>query len=211
MNYYLTLNLTKLPYVTEKRVEIDGELQQCVVIPINAGQVKRSAKGEPLLGIRMIEIEPNAALQTHQVVFQIRDPEKKVRLCRHELYAGFARLYSDEIKKNASENNMTDFLATGVICLDDIAPDDIIKEPRTGKRYVKVTFKKTPVLDAFKNSHELIVKKENGDIRVGLFREWPTEGYTYTVSETASNNDDTAIENTLKPVETPQKIDGIKF
>ena len=68
-------------------------------------------------------------------------------------------------------NNMTQLYCEGRLFIDSIAREDIKTDQRTGRKYVDFTFRKSRLLDAFGNSHEVVVKTDYGEHQIGVARQ----------------------------------------
>lgn len=95
---------------------------------------------------------------------------------------------------------------TGSICISDIPRKCIKIDNETGKKYLDTIFQKLPQLDIHMNTHQLVVRTQNGsEVEIGRFKEWVMEGTNPQSAPTQQNTQP----NNQKP--TPESIDGIKF
>lgn len=220
MNYIVSLFLTDLPFVTEEMRMVNGTEKRCLVIPTDEAQLVRSGKGTWCLKMAMMEKQPDAMHRTHRLSVMYRnngEVEKAKRLGYYDklerIGHSFIRDISEGMKKNR-QNDMTPIVCTGTILLDDIKPEDITTDPRTGKRYVRFTFRKMQYLDDFRNSHELAVVNEYGEHQIGIAREWreATEQATRISGVQARINPQSAAQdNRPEQKVIPTNIDGYKF
>lgn len=98
-------------------------------------------------------------------------------------------------------------LWTGVLSIDEIPKHYILEYPDSGKKYIKVKFKKLKKTDVFMNTHILVLDSQDGSqIEVGRFREWKKQGEVIK-NETPSQE----IHDTPVNQRTPESIDGLKF
>lgn len=216
MDFFGRVTLSSLPFVTERREVVNGKEQVCLLIPTEEAQLKRSKRGEYGFNFRLKEVGPNPLMHSHRMslVYRTKDDaykSQKENTFNEAADIGFMRPLDERTyKKKDRTNNMTSILATGVICLSDITPDDIETDPRTGKKYLRTTFKKMQLLDDFNNSHELVVSRPDGDIPIGLYREWP--GASEQLSRIgAMQPKQVQKTDSPPPKEIPTKIDGLVF
>lgn len=96
---------------------------------------------------------------------------------------------------------------TGTICVDDIPEQHILQYPDSGKKYIKVRFKKLDKLDIFMNTHTLIIDAKDGSqIEIGRFREWKKNGEVIKNGMPPQGIHDTPVNQ-----RTPESIDGLRF
>ena len=96
---------------------------------------------------------------------------------------------------------------TGSICISDIPENHILEYPDSGKKYVKVRFKKMDKLDLYMNTHTLIIDTKDGSqIEIGRFREWKKNGEVIKNEIPPQEIHDTPVNQ-----RTPESIDGLLF
>lgn len=97
----------------------------------------------------------------------------------------------------------------GSICVDDIDAKSIITDQNTGKKKINVRLKKTPRMDVYNNTHELVMITNNGDeLQIGLFKEF----HAIDGVKPMPNINPEEIHNTgVNQRQTPDEINGIKF
>lgn len=96
---------------------------------------------------------------------------------------------------------------TGSICTSDIPENHILEYPDSGKKYVKVRFKKMDKLDLYMNTHTLIIDTKDGSqIEIGRFREWKKQGEVVKNEIPPQEIHDTPVNQ-----RTPESIDGLRF
>ncbi len=92
----------------------------------------------------------------------------------------------------------------GTICVDDIPRDAIQTESCTGKKFINTFFCKLERLDAYMNTHKLvIVRKEGAEIEIGRFREFRKDGGSGPILQQERIS-------TANP-QPPEEINGIRF
>lgn len=96
---------------------------------------------------------------------------------------------------------------TGSICISDIPENHIHEYPDSGKKYVRVRFKKMDKLDIYMNTHTLIIDAKDGSqIEIGRFREWKKQGEVIKNEIPPQEIHDTPVNQ-----RTPESIDGLLF
>lgn len=96
---------------------------------------------------------------------------------------------------------------TGSICISDIPENHILEYPDSGKKYVKVRFRKMDKLDIYMNTHTLIIDTKDGSqIEIGRFREWKKQGEVIRNEIPPQEIHDTPVNQ-----RTPESIDGLRF
>lgn len=96
---------------------------------------------------------------------------------------------------------------TGSICISEIPEHHILEYPDSGKKYVKVRFKKIKKLDVYMNTHTLIIDTKDGSqIEIGRFREWKKQGEVIKNEIPPQEIHDTPVNQ-----RTPESIDGLRF
>lgn len=96
---------------------------------------------------------------------------------------------------------------TGSICISEIPENHILEYPDSGKKYVKVRFKKMDKLDIYMNTHTLIIDAKDGsEIEIGRFREWKKQGEVVKNEMPPQEIHDTPVNQ-----RTPESIDGLRF
>lgn len=217
MDYFGTLLLSNFPLAYEKMLPVgdDGVEEKCLVIPISRGQLVRTKFGDWAVNIKLTACEPDAEKRTHRIKLAYRNSAARVRAKEEGVWSksqnlGYLFVLVDDISKRLNRtNNMTPILCTGALCLDDIRPDDIVQDAKTGKRYVRFTFRKTQYLDKFGNSHEVVIVDDKGENQIGLAREWPmAKEQMERIGAFHSPVEPTAAPTTPT---TPTSIDGYKF
>lgn len=142
MNYLAYLFLNHLYSVTEEIRFVDGKEQPCLVIPAESNQLKRGKRGNWLMVLRLREKPPNASMKTHRlelVVLNRSEVERMRSLGILDRANDVGHVYAIDNspeKKIDRTNNATDIVCKGVIVLDDIPTDLIIRNSNSGKRYV---------------------------------------------------------------------------
>lgn len=96
----------------------------------------------------------------------------KARNMGHLFVAGEEETKDRVIDKT---NNMTQLYCEGRLFIDSIAREDIKTDQRTGRKYVDFTFRKSRLLDAFGNSHEVVIKTDYGEHQIGVARQMDIE------------------------------------
>lgn len=96
----------------------------------------------------------------------------KARNMGHLFVAGEEETKDRVIDKT---NNMTQLYCEGRLFIDSIAREDIKTDQRTGRKYVDFTFRKSRLLDAFGNSHEVVIKTDYGEHQIGVARQMNIE------------------------------------
>lgn len=175
MKYFGSLFLNELPYVIEERRVVLGKEQHCIVIPTDTCQLKRGKNGRWLFNFRALDSVYEERMISHDLSLVYRtneDAAEAKRMGLHRARIGVLHPMSeDDSKKLDLTNNMTPIFCTGDIFIDEICKEDIRTDPRTGKRYLRFSFRKTQLLDAYGNSHEIVVTTRDGEHQIGLAKE----------------------------------------
>lgn len=97
----------------------------------------------------------------------------------------------------------------GSICVDDIDAKSIITDPNTGKKKINVRFKKTPRMDVYNNTHELVMITNSGDeLQIGVFQEFHAIG---GVPPAPPNTTGYIPNPPNNQRQCPDEINGIRF
>lgn len=216
MEFYATINLSNLPFAMTERKVINGKEQECLVLPVNDASLRKGKQGGWFAHFLMREFPANQYMTTHTIEYV---PKAHTYELMKELNwnpkwknnSGRMRKLTenDSLKLYDYTNNMTPIVATGMICLSDIREDDIEIDPYTGMKYVRVTFRKTPLLDVHNNSHEIVLTKPSGEIQLGKFREWPEA--SEQVARLSAMQESLNQSNDQPSAQTPEKIGGLNF
>lgn len=211
-DYFGTFFISKLPFCFEKLEMVNGVEKTCLVIPYDEAQMGRTRNGSVFLKLKLNQLDPNAQLRSHKIRLGYRDyneVNKAKQLGYYDTANNLGYLYvrADGDGKDAKvdyTNNMTQIFCDGKLFLDSIQREDIKVDPMTGRKYIDFSFRKTPKLDSFGNSHEVIVRTEYGEHQIGLAKELrDKDGWFSQPSE-----------NTQQPNEnkqTPSEYDGYKW
>lgn len=178
MYYIGTLFISKFPFTFEEQRIVNGREQTCLVIPCDTGQMERTRYGAWFCRIKCYLMPPNPQqrLTNISLVFKnMEEVEKSKRLGYYETSENLGYLFvadetGDEAKLDKT-NNMTNLYCEGRLFLDSIDKEDIKTDPRTGRKYLDFTFRKSRLLDAFGNSHEIVVKSDYGEHQIGVARQ----------------------------------------
>lgn len=96
MGYYIRVYLHKLRDVSYETRDIDGTLEECIVIPIRRNGIHKSDKGSVYMNLAMNDKLPNAYNQTHYIsVMADDDVIEEAKNLGYEdrfKYFGFAKL-----------------------------------------------------------------------------------------------------------------------
>lgn len=208
--YFATVFLSQLLGCEERVEVIGGKEQTCLVIPCDTAQLVRTRGGGWTLKMQCSEIPANPKGRTHRInlTFRNRDEYNKAKrlgLSLSQMRLGWLMpMGSPELTKNRT-NNMTKIFCDGKLFLDSIQRDDIKVDSQTGRKYVDFAFRKTNLLDAFGNSHEIIVRNDYGEHQIGVAKEIVDEGWF----QTPTNNNQPRQTNENK--QSPSEYDGYKW
>lgn len=94
----------------------------------------------------------------------------------------------------------------GSICLDLIPKHHILEYSDSGKKYIKVRFKKLKKVDLYMNTHILVIDTNGSEIEVGRFREFRKNGEVVKNEISPEEIHDTPVNQ-----RQPESIDGLRF
>lgn len=206
-DYFGTFFISKLPFCFEKQEMVNGVEKTCLVIPYDEAQMGRARNGAVFLKLMINQLNPNPQLRTHKIRLGFRDYNEMAKAQRLGVFErannlGFLYLRSDDPSAKVDyTNNMTQIFCDGKLFLDSIQREDIKVDHMTGRKYIDFSFRKTPKLDSFGNSHEVIVRTEYGEHQIGVAKE-------------LRDKDTQPSENTQQTTEnkqTPSEYDGYKW
>ena len=96
MGYYIRTYLHKLRDVSYETRDVDGTLEECIVIPMRRNGIKHTEQGSTVLNFAMNEKRPNVYKQTHFIsLFADENVMKEAKALGYEdrfKYFGFAKL-----------------------------------------------------------------------------------------------------------------------
>lgn len=178
-DYFGTFFISKLPFCYEKQEIINGVEKTCIVIPCDEAQMGRTRTGSLFLKLKINQCSINPQLRTHKIRLGFRDNKEVAKAQNLGYYKtasdlGFLYARADNNNKDAKKdytNNMTQIFCDGKLFMDSIQHEDIKVDPLTGRKYIDFAFRKTPKLDAFGNSHEVVVRTEYGEHQIGVAKE----------------------------------------
>lgn len=177
-SYFGTLFLSNFPFCREEVHMVNGVEKACLVIPCDEAQMDRTKEGKWFVRLQINQVKPNPQLRTHTITLGYRsmkdlDRAKALRYFNKDVLGyTFIKLMPDgENTKRDYTNNMTPITCDGRLFLDSIQREDIKSDPTTGRKYIDFTFRKTPKLDAFGNSHEIIVRTTYGEHNIAVAKE----------------------------------------
>lgn len=178
MYYIGTLFISKFPFAFEEQRIVNGREQTCLVIPCDEGQMERTRYGAWFCRIACHLVPPNPQQRLAKIVLRFKNMEEVERSKKfgyYETSKNLGHLFvadetGDEAKLDKT-NNMTNLYCEGRLFLDSIDREDIKTDPRTGRKYLDFTFRKSRFLDAFGNSHEIVVKSDYGEHQIGVARQ----------------------------------------
>lgn len=177
--YYLgTLFISKFPFAFEEQRMINGREQTCLVIPCEAGQMERTRYGAWFCRLVYHIVPPNPQQRLAKIALGFKnmdEVEKSKKFGYYKTSENLGYLFvadetGDEAKIDKT-NKMTHIYCVGRLFLDSIDREDIKTDPRTGRKYVDFTFRKSRLLDAFGNSHEIVVRSDYGEHQIGVARQ----------------------------------------
>lgn len=209
-DYFGTFFISKLPFCFEKQEMVNGVEKTCLVIPYDEAQMGRARNGAVFLKLMINQCEPNPQLRTHKIRLGFRDYDEMKKARRLGTFEtannlGFLYLRCDNPSAKVDyTNNMTQIFCDGKLFVDSIQREDVKTDPMTGRKYIDFSFRKTPKLDSFGNSHEVIVRTEYGEHQIGVAKELRDEEGWFTQPS----------ENTQQPTEnkqTPSEYDGYQW
>lgn len=163
MNFFGSFIVSKLPLAFEEVRMVEGKEQVCIVLPTESCLMKRSRRGTWSVPVRLDELPPNPRTATHRFKldaarFRSWDKLRSLGVAPDDVWLGEIRPFIDAPEKALDyTNNMTDIVCEGVIFIDDIKMSDVLQDPRTGRRFVNVKFRRSEKLDREGNSHELVI------------------------------------------------------
>ncbi len=205
VDYIGTFHISCLPFCQEKLEMINGVEKTCLVIPCDDAQFVRTRKGGWCVKLLFTHLDPNPQLRASKISLSYRTQEDKYRGKRDgsfydTLDMGF--LYVNErnkaLKKDRT-NNMTPIFCDGRLFLDSIQREDIKVDPNTGRKYVDFAFRKSQLLDAFGNSHEVVVRTDYGEHQIGVAKEIRDEEGWFTPTQQSQHESNN--ENKQSPTE----------
>lgn len=209
MYFVGTLFISKFPYAFEEQRIVNGIEQTCLVLPCEAGQMERTRYGAWFCRLRCELCSPNPQQRIVEIKLGYKNLEELKKAQRMGLYERTKNLgylfvagEDDDSKKLNKTNNMTQLYCEGRLFIDSIAKEDIKTDPRTGRKYVDFTFRRSRLLDAFGNSHELVVKTDYGEHQIGVARQIDIEP--------TPENPDYAIKRDERTVEQRCTVAGDK-
>lgn len=179
MYYVGTLFISKFPFAFEEQRIINGREQTCLVIPCEAGQMERTRYGGWFCRLRFDICPPNPSQKILSIELGFKNVDElekarylgyydKAKNLGHVFVAGEEETKDRVLDKT---NKMTNLYCEGRLFLDSIDREDIKTDPRTGRKYVDFTFRKSRLLDAFGNSHEIVVRSDYGEHQIGVARQ----------------------------------------
>lgn len=179
MYYVGTLFISKFPFAFEEQRIVNGVEQTCLVIPCEAGQMERTRYGGWFCRLRCEICPPNPSQKILSIGLgfkNVDELEKAQCLGYYDKAKNLGHLFvanGEETKDNVLDktNRMTNIYCEGRLFLDSIDREDIKTDPRTGRKYVDFTFRKSRLLDAFGNSHEVVVRTDYGEHQIGVARQ----------------------------------------
>lgn len=200
MYYVGTLFISKFPFAFEEQRMINGREQTCLVIPCEAGQMERTRYGAWFCRLVYHVVPPNPQQRLARIALGFKnmdEVEKSKNLGYYETSANLGYLFvadetGDEAKLDKT-NKMTNIYCEGRLFLDSIDREDIKTDPRTGRKYVDFTFRKSRLLDAFGNSHEVVVRTDYGEHQIGVARQIDIEPSPES-SDLANKRDERTVE-----------------
>ena len=96
MGFFIRTYLNKLRDVSYETRDVDGTLEECIVIPMRRNGIRKTDKGSVFMNLAMNDKLPNAYNQTHYIsVLADEDIMKEVKALGYEdrfKYFGFAKL-----------------------------------------------------------------------------------------------------------------------
>lgn len=209
-DYVGTFFISKLPFCFEKQEMINGVEKTCLVIPCDEAQLDRTRYGAWFLRLKCAEVPPNPQQRAIKLKLGYRNkPEvekaRRLRYYKETLDMGYLFVDmrdGDDSRKRDKTNNMTHIFCDGKLFLDSIQREDIKVDPQTGRKYVDFAFRKTQYLDAFGNSHEVIVRNDYGEHQIGVAKEIRNNECYFT--QPTENGNQQQSENK----QTPSEYDG---
>lgn len=200
MYYIGTLFISKFPFAFEEQRMINGREQTCLVIPCEAGQMERTRYGAWFCRLVYHVVPPNPQQRLAKIALgfkNMEEVEKSKNLGYYETSENLGYLFvadetGDEVKLDKT-NKMTNLYCEGRLFLDSIDREDIKTDPRTGRKYVDFTFRKSRLLDAFGNSHEIVVRSDYGEHQIGVARQIDIESSPEN-PELANKRDNRTVE-----------------
>lgn len=211
-DYFGTFFISKLPFCYEKTEMINGVEKQCLVIPCDEAQLSRTRNGSWFLRLQVNQCDVNPQMRSHKISLGYRD-NKEVDKGRRLGYfdsakhLGFFYLRDStgQSRKIDYTNNMTPIFCDGKLFLDSIQHDDIKVDSQTGRKYIDFAFRKTQRLDAFGNSHEVIVRSDYGEHQIGVAKEIRDDEGWFT--QPTGNENQQQSENK----QAPSEYDGYQW
>lgn len=177
MHYVGTLFMTYFPYSFEEQRIINGVEQPCLVIPCLPGQMQRTRYGGWFVRIVCNICPPNPAQRVLDINLSLRNMAGMTNAIIRNSNDGHKHLGHIFVDGENDErvldktNNMTHLYCEGRLFIDSIAREDVKIDPYSGRKYIDFTFRKSRLLDAFGNSHEIVVKTDYGEHQIGVARQ----------------------------------------
>ena len=193
-DYFVSLFISKLPYCQERTEVINGVKQTCLVIPCDDAQMVRTRGGAWCVKMLAREVQPNPQMRSNRLSLVYRTNEEAEKAERAGVMPNSNNLgylyffVKDEELKLDLTNNMTPITCNGRLFLDSIQKEDIKVDPLTGRKYVDFIFRKTRLLDAFGNSHEIMAQSSDCDHQIGVAKEIPLEKAPNGITTLPDNN-----------------------
>lgn len=219
MYYVGTLFISKFPFAFEEQRIVNGVEQTCLVIPCEAGQMERTRYGAWFCRLVYHVVPPNPQQRMAKIALGFKNMEevkKSKNLGYYETSENLGYLFvadetGDEAKIDKT-NKMTNLYCEGRLFIDSIDREDIKTDSRTGRKYVDFTFRKSRLLDAFGNSHEIVVKSDYGEHQIGVARQIDIEPSPEN-PELANKRDERTVEQRCvlskdRGGETPEKAES---
>lgn len=216
-DYFVSIFLSKLPSCQERTEIINGVKQTCLVIPCDEAQMVRTFGGSWCLKMIAREIHPNPQMRTNNLslVFKNKDEVDKAEKtgimpkCNN---LGYLYLLTDNPElKNDLTNNMTPITCNGRLFLDSIQKEDIKVDPMTGRKYVNIVFRKSRLLDAFGNSHEILAQSSDCDHQIGVAKEIPLEKAPNGITTLPGSQDDSNKKDSTEMNKTKNNIETYEW
>lgn len=178
MYYVGTLFISKFPFAFEEQRIVNGREQTCLVIPCEYGQMERTRYGAWFCRLAYHIVPPNPQQRLAKIALGFKnmdEVEKSKKFGYYKTSENLGYLFvadetGDEAKIDKT-NKMTQLYCEGRLFIDSIDREDIKTDSRTGRKYVDFTFRKSRLLDAFGNSHEIVVKTDYGEHQIGVARQ----------------------------------------
>lgn len=218
MYYVGTLFVSKFPYAFEEQRIVNGVEQTCLVLPCEAGQMERTRYGAWFVRLRCELSPPNPQQKIVDIRLGYKNLDEFEKARRSGIYERtknlghlFVAEEDDDTKKLDKTNNMIPIQCDGRLFIDSIAKEDIKTDPRTGRKYVDIIFRKSRLLDAFGNSHEIIVPTDYGEHQIGVARQLDIEPAPQSAEAMLARDERTVEQRCAyagEKIEPPTKIDA---